>query len=169
MSSRSQAALLGGAFIGVLSALPFVSVGNCCCLWILGGGFLAAYLLQQEQAAAVTIADGAAVGFLAGVVGAFVHLIVFVPLDLVMAPLQGRLLDRMMANARDLPPGMRELLQSSSRGQTSFGAHVAFQFVPMLLVGAVFAPVGGMLGALFTRRGFPPPAADTTDVPPGPF
>jgi hypothetical protein len=169
MSPRSQAALLGGTFIGVLSALPFISVGNCCCLWILGGGFLAAYLLQQEQTAAITIADGAAVGFLAGVVGAFVHLLVFVPLDFVMAPLQGRLLDRMMANARDLPPGMRELLQSPGRGRTSFGAHLAFQFVPMLLVGAAFAPVGGMLGALFTTRGLPPPAADTSNLPPSPF
>jgi hypothetical protein len=165
MSPRSQAALLGGAFIGVLSALPFISVGNCCCLWILGGGFLAAYLLQHEQPAAVTIGDGAAVGLLAGIIGAFVHLIVFVPVDLLMAPLQARLLERMMANARDVPPGIQAFLDSASGSRTSFGAHLAFQFVPMLVVGVVFAPVGGMLGALFTRRELPPPAANTTDTP----
>jgi len=42
-------ALLGGLFIGVLSALPVVQICNCCCLWIIGGGLLAAYLQQQNQ------------------------------------------------------------------------------------------------------------------------
>jgi len=44
-----QAPLLGGLFIGILSALPVVSWGNCCCLWIIGGGVLAAYLDQQRD------------------------------------------------------------------------------------------------------------------------
>ena len=49
-ASKLQPALLGGVFIGVLSALPIVSAGNlCCCLWVLSGGALAAYLLQQNQ------------------------------------------------------------------------------------------------------------------------
>ena len=44
-----QPALLGGVFIGVLSALPIVQLCNCCCVWIVGGGALAAYLQQQNQ------------------------------------------------------------------------------------------------------------------------
>ena len=32
---KLQPALFGGLFIGVLSALPLVSVGNCCCLWVI--------------------------------------------------------------------------------------------------------------------------------------
>ena len=164
MSPRSQSALLAGAFIGILSALPFVSAGNCCCLWILGGGFLAAYLLQQEQAAPITVADGASVGWRAGVVGAVVHVIVFVPFALLMAPLQSRLLEQMMANARDLPPGVQALLESAGPGSLSPGALILFQFVPMLVVAAIFAPVGGMLGALFARRRLPP-APESTDTP----
>ena len=42
-------ALLGGLFIGVLSALPIVGICNCCCLWIVGGGVLAAYLAAAES------------------------------------------------------------------------------------------------------------------------
>jgi hypothetical protein len=168
MSPRLQSALLGGAFLGVLSALPFFSAGNCCCLWTLGGGFLAAYLLQQEQPTAITMGNGAAVGFLAGIIGACVHLIVFVPLDFVMAPLQGRLVQRMLANARDLPPGVGALLESASRGRVSPGALLAFQFVPMLVLGALFSPVGGMLGALYARRDLPPASAAPEDGPPGP-
>ena len=46
----TQAVLLGGLFIGVLSALPIINLANCCCLWIVGGGAIAAYLGQQEDA-----------------------------------------------------------------------------------------------------------------------
>jgi hypothetical protein len=43
MQERLQPALWGGVFIGVLSALPLVNLGNCCCcLWVLVGGGLAA-------------------------------------------------------------------------------------------------------------------------------
>ena len=64
---RLQPALLGGLFIGVLSALPIINIGNCCCLWVLGGGALAAYLMQQNHPYPITVADGALVGLMAGV------------------------------------------------------------------------------------------------------
>ena len=35
---KLQPALFGGLFIGVLSALPLINIGNCCCLWVIGGG-----------------------------------------------------------------------------------------------------------------------------------
>ena len=62
-ASKLQPALLGGLFIGVLSALPIISAGNCfCCMWVIGGGVVAAYLLQQNQAAPIASADGAITG-----------------------------------------------------------------------------------------------------------
>ena len=57
-------ALLGGLFIGVLSALPIISC--CCCLWIVGGGVLASYLQSQNQPAAMSVSAGAKVGLFAG-------------------------------------------------------------------------------------------------------
>ena len=59
---RLQPAFCGGLFIGVLSALPIINIGNCCCLWVLGGGVLAAYLMQQNHPYPITAADGALVG-----------------------------------------------------------------------------------------------------------
>ena len=48
--SRFQPALLGGVVIGVLSGLPFVNIGNCCCcLWVVAGGVLTVYLQQQAR------------------------------------------------------------------------------------------------------------------------
>ena len=41
---KLQPALFGGLFIGVLSALPIISAGNClCCMWVVAGGMLATY------------------------------------------------------------------------------------------------------------------------------
>ena len=61
-SGRLQPAFYGGLLIGVLSALPIVSAGNCCCcLWVVAGGMLAVYLRQQNSPYAVTSAEGALV------------------------------------------------------------------------------------------------------------
>ena len=46
MGQKLQPAVLGGLLIGVLSALPFVSM--CCCLWVIAGGVLTTYLLQER-------------------------------------------------------------------------------------------------------------------------
>ena len=46
---RLQPALYAGAFIGVLSALPFVNIANCCCLWVISGGVLLAFDSQAES------------------------------------------------------------------------------------------------------------------------
>jgi len=162
----SHPVLLGGAFIGVLSALPFVSVANCCCLWIIGGGAIAAYLLQQEQAAPIAASDGARVGFLAGVVGAVVYVVVAVPVQLVMAPLERRMRERLLDSAADVPPQIRELLDRFGGLADEQGviAGLVVGFVVMLVGGMVFATLGGALGAALFRRQ-PPPAPDASDVP----
>ena len=60
--AKFQPALLGGVAIGVLSALPVVSVANvCCCAWIVFGGALAAYLMQANHPEPIQIGDGAIV------------------------------------------------------------------------------------------------------------
>ena len=85
--------------MGVLSALPIISVGNtCCCLWVVGGGFVAAYLQQQMQDVPISPADGALIGLLAGLAGAVVYLIISVPIDLVLGPLEREMMRRIVEN-----------------------------------------------------------------------
>ena len=56
-SSKLQPALYGGLLLGVLSALPIISLGNCaCCLWVLAGGAMAAYLLLLTLTAGTLVA-----------------------------------------------------------------------------------------------------------------
>lgn len=166
---KLQPAALGGLFIGVLSALPLVSLGNCCCLWILGGGFLAAYLMQQDHALPITVADGALVGLLAGVFGAAVSTVLSIPISLLMGPFQERVL-RQLSTGNALPPEMREMVESMSTMRGSLGIRTFIGFVITLVFYGLFAPVGGILGALFIARragASPPPAAMDGATPTG--
>src|SRR3954447_15746301 len=98
MTSKVHPAVWGGLVMGVLSALPLVAAGNCCCcLWIATGGAVAAYVQQQNQAAVpITPADAALVGFLAGIAGAFVYLVLSIPISIVVSPMERAVIQRIL-------------------------------------------------------------------------
>ena len=154
---KLQPALLGGLLIGVLSALPVVSLGNCCCLWVIGGGALATYLMQQNYPYQVSAADGALVGLLAGVFGGIIGTFVSVPIEMLMGPLQQRLLEHWVLSNPDLPPETRSIFENmAARGLAP--VMIAIRLVFAVIVGAVFAMLGGLLGvALFKKNVLPPP------------
>ena len=107
---RLQPAFYGGLFIGVLSALPVISIGNCCCLWVLGGGMLAVYLMQQNHPYQVTAADGALVGLLAGVFGGIIGTIISIPMDAMMGPYMQRMMQRIIESNPDFPAETRTII-----------------------------------------------------------
>lgn len=167
--SKTQPALLGGLFIGVLSALPVVNWGNCCCcLWVVCGGALAAWLLQQDHPAPISTAEAVGVGLLAGVVGAVVGTVISIPLNMLTGPMVQGWLEQFVRNAQDLPPEFREAFEQARQGQAgSLGVAVAtgvVWFFFSLVIYSVFAAAGGALGAMFFRR-----APSAPDVPPPPF
>ncbi len=166
--SQLQAVVFGGLFIGILSALPIVSIGNCaCCLWIVGGGMLTAYLLQRDQPQPLALGEGAVNGLLAGVVGSFVYVVVSIPIDIVTAPLQRRMMEFVMDANSDMPPEVREMLESF--GAESLVVSVAIDFLFMLFAGAVFASLGGLFGVLLFRPSSPtPPSPSPGAFPTGP-
>ncbi len=154
--SQLQPVVFGGLFIGVLSALPVVSLGNCaCCLWVVGGGMLTAYLLQRDRADALALGEGAVGGLLAGVVGSVVYVAVSIPIGIVTAPFQRRMMEFVMNSGGDVPPEVREMVESF--GTEGIIASVAIGFVSMLIAGVVFATLGGMFGALLFRPSAPAP------------
>jgi hypothetical protein len=161
-----QPALLGGLFIGVLSALPFINVGNCCCLWIISGGFLAAYLDSQNASRHLTVGRGALDGFLAGIAGAFVWLIVALALDPLIAPMQQRFAEQMASQAQTMPPELRVWFETVAERSTSPFRWVAGFFV-QLFIGMTFGTLGGMLGGVFFKKDVPP-ALGGSPLPPLP-
>ena len=153
--AKLQPALLGGVTIGVLSALPVINLANCCCAWILFGGGLAAYLMQQNHPESIQPGDGAIVGVLAGIVGAFVWLIVSVPIGAMLAPFQSEMAARAMRDATDMAPELRALFENMS-GAPAIGIGLIFGFFVMLCVSTVFGMVGGLFGALMFKKNIPP-------------
>jgi hypothetical protein len=160
-----QASLLGGLFIGILSALPIINIANCCCLWVTGGGLIAAYMTQQPGAPPLTTRRGALAGLLAGVAGAFVWLIAASALDVIMAPLQERMVAQVLQNADDIPPEVRRWLETVGDNASSpfrLAAGFAFQ----LFAGLVFAPIGGAIAGAWFRKPPPPSVAQHDMLPP---
>jgi hypothetical protein len=153
--AKTQPALLGGVAIGVLSALPVINLANCCCAWILFGGALAAFLMQQSHPEPVQIGDGAIVGLLAGLVGAFVWLIVTIPINLALAPFQSRMSQAALRNASEMAPELRAMLEGMQGGPV-IGVGLVFFFFVMLVVSSMFGMFGGILGALMFRKSHPP-------------
>jgi hypothetical protein len=145
-------ALWGALVIGVLSGLPLVSAGNCCCCaWIVTGGMLAAYLLQNGTPTPIMMGDGALVGLLAGLMSAPIRLVVSVPMDIMMGPIQLRFARRLLESNPDIPDNVRQALDSLGGGAGVSLIGIALSFVTSLLLGAVFASVGGLLGAFFFK------------------
>jgi hypothetical protein len=167
----AQPAIVGGLVLGVLSALPLVAAGNlCCCLWVVSGGLVAAYVFQQNHAGPITPGDGALVGLLAGVVGAFVQTIVSIPVEILVAPMERAMLQRFMDIAGNMPVEMRDALDRYSSSGAPFGLLGAILrriigLMFMLFIGAIFSTLGGLLGAFLFRKDQP---AGTIDVIPAP-
>jgi hypothetical protein len=150
-------ALLGGLFLGVLSALPIVSAANaCCCLWIVLGGVLAAWVMQQNHPQPVTLGDGALVGLMAGLIGFVVTLAVSIPISYMTGAFQ-QMSDGMLLPREGMTPEVRDLLS-----RISPAVLIALGAIVMFVVSLIFSTIGGLIGAALFRRRLPP-------APPGPI
>jgi hypothetical protein len=150
--------MLGGLVMGVLSALPIVYAANaCCCLWVVCGGLTAAYLFQQNQPLPISAGDGALVGLLAGLAGAGVHLVLSIPIDIVMAPIERSMALRFADMAGNMPSNLRDMLDQVSQRTAHAGIGLillrrAIVFMFMLVIGSIFSTVGGVIGAVVFRK-----------------
>ncbi|MCU1382316.1 MAG: hypothetical protein JWL71_1013 [Acidobacteria bacterium] len=153
--------------MGVLSALPIIAAGNvCCCLWVVSGGAVAAYLFQQNRSTPMTPGDGALVGLLAGIAGALVRSLVSIPIDILVAPMEQAMVQRLL-DMGTLPPEARDVLDRYGRGGVMGGAYFILGRIVGLMfwifVGGIFSTLGGVLGALVFKRQTPP---GVIDIPP---
>jgi hypothetical protein len=152
-----QPALAGGMFLGVLSSLPLLSIGNLlCCMWILGGGGIAAFLLAKQRPSGITYGDGAFVGVFSGAFGAVVGTIVSIPVKIIQARLfetSPEDIERFMRIFPGLEGQMRDLLVSMASSEVTV-ATIALTFFANLILYSLFAMIGGILGvAIVNKRG----------------
>lgn len=166
-SARLQPALLGGVFIGVMSALPIVNAGNCCCcLWVLAGGALAVYLRKQNSTIPVTAAEGALVGLMAGAIGGVIGAVLNIPMQMLMGPIQAEWMSRIAsAGNNDMPPEMREMIDRMASGG-ALGAAGIFMSLVNIITSTIFGMLGGLLGvAIFNRNAPPQPPQPPMVIP----
>jgi hypothetical protein len=152
-SARLQPALLGGVFIGVMSALPIINAGNCCCcLWVLAGGALAVYLRQQNSPVTLTAAEGALMGLLAGLIGGIIGVILSIPIQMAIGPWQQEWMTRIMAGNEDMPPEAREMMERLVAGNAMRVAGAIMNIVTSI----IFGMLGGLLGVAIFKKSAPP-------------
>jgi uncharacterized membrane protein required for colicin V production len=74
-----KAVLIGGLVGGVLSVVPVLYAGNCCCcLWYALGGVIAVLIYKAASAYGVNAGTGALLGLVTGVIAGVVDTIVIV-------------------------------------------------------------------------------------------
>jgi hypothetical protein len=152
---RLQASLLGGLFIGILSALPIVGAANyCCCLWVVVGGVLTTYLRMQGRSTAIEAPDLAFSGLVAGGIGS----VIYIAFSVLLLSMSGDMIEqqiRLMAEQYpQMPPDVRDRLLAFSAGP-NLVLLMAFVTIPMY---AIFSMLGALLGLLFFRKPSAPAA-----------
>jgi hypothetical protein len=152
--SRHQPALLGGLFIGVLSALPVVSSANaCCCLWVVAGGVLVVYLQQQNTPLPVETADAVLGGLIAGLVGAVIACLGQYILYAITGTLWQDMVRQQLEQNPEVPSEVKDMVTNLLTGRALWVLVLAFT-LPLY---AVFAMLGALLGLAFFRKKLPPP------------
>lgn len=153
--SRYQPALLGGLFIGVLSALPIVNTANiCCCLWVVVGGGLTTYLLQQARPEPVEASETALFGLIAGLVGGLIY--VGATAVLLSGAMGAEFMARIqeaMSNNPEIPAEVRDRMVNLT-GSGALALVVAVVTIPTY---AVFSMIGALIGLAVFKKKLPPP------------
>lgn len=157
---KLKPALIGGGVFGILSALPYIAfVNSACCALYIGGGVLAAYLHLKDAPATAKApyGEGAVVGLLAGVFGAFAATLT----TLAMAPFgigedqAAQVLAGLAQADIDVPPLVAEMMGSSGLSTIA----VLSSLVLGIVLYSIFATIGGLLGAAIFRKKDEGPAA----------
>jgi hypothetical protein len=154
--SKLNPALAGGAFIGLLSSLPLLNMGNCCCcMWVLAGGVLAAYLYERKLPPEMEFSggDGAIVGLIAGVFGAlFGSLLNYIMIGVLdMNPARDFL--EMLTEAGDnVPEEVSDYLSEFEDPSNMSSAFAVIGLIFSLIVNSIFATVGGIIGASILKK-----------------
>ena len=155
---RYQPALLGGLFIGVLSALPVINLANCCCLWVILGGMLTVYLQQQSTPMPVETSAAALLGLIAGAIGGLINSLVGMLAFRIFGGDSQQAIEQALSNIPNMPPETAEWVRSLMQGPSL----ALITMVVTVPIYAVFGLLGALLGLAFFRKNV------TRDMPVGP-
>ena len=140
--------------MGVLSTLPFLSVG--CCLWTLIGGARATFLVNRQRPGGLQYGDGALAGVMSGLVGTIVSVLINIPLQTVMytpaAVAELRTQFNQWAVDFKLPPDFVKQMEPLLTPGFNL-ARLLMGTISFSIAGGLFAMIGGILTVALLKRG----------------
>jgi len=160
--SMIKPAMISGVAFGVAGAVPIINWINCaCCALIIACGFLAAFLQSQQCKTAgfpFGPGPGAQVGLLSGLVYGVVTSIVSTVLNMALGLGDWQEVLDQLEEVSTMDP---EMLDQINRFMETTGptVMVLFGLFMALLLGALFATVGGLIGGSVFRAAPPTPGA----------
>ncbi len=164
-------ALYGGIIMGVISAVPGLSLLNCfCCAGIMLGGFLAVFFYKKDLTAGMPLlssADGVKLGALAGVFGAIVSIVLSRLVTAVLGGVDEKMVKDLfdsMGLTDQLPPGTMEQIEEGMGAGMGF-----FQIVVTFVIDPLFGLIGGLIGySVFKEKQVVPTVPPPPSPPPAP-
>src|SRR5882724_11015635 len=150
MNDKLKPAMIGGVFIGLLSIIPIVNLGNvCCCLWAILGGLLATYLYVKNSPVPASAGDGAILGAIAGAVGAVIVIILGIPISIIAGGITRELLIRVMESVN---PAQAEMVRAQMVADESIAGAIVNGIILAVCV-VIFSTLGGLVGVpIFEKR-----------------
>ena len=155
--SKLMPSIWGGLLIGIIIGVPLLNLINCaCCAGIIGGGVLAVYLYRNrvDPATPLNMADGAALGILAGIFGAIIGTV----LDGLLGTFTFDFLYKIAEYVDD--PEFDEMIEQLNPSVIGPGFFV-IGFIFKLVFNCIFGLVGGLLGVSFFGKAKSAPAEET--------
>lgn len=157
-------AVYGGIIMGLLSAVPFVSLINClCCAGILAGGVAAVFFYKSNftpDTPPFTSADCLLVGALSGVVGAVVGTVLSLGFTAMFGNVMMEFLRNVLLNPDlELPEQSRAQLEELLVDKGTSPILIAMNFFFSLILDVIFGLLGGLIGyGIFKPKaqGMPP-------------
>jgi hypothetical protein len=142
MNGRSffLSALLGGVIIAVLSNFPVLNFINCLlCIWVWVGAMLAVFIYRgfQHGVMDLTPGQGAGLGALSGVIGAFLGVFLYLLTSFITQPMFTQI-----ARTLDINVGL-------PTDTSTLGAALITSFI-FFIFNVVLYPLFGALGGLIT-------------------
>ncbi len=145
--SMLMPALYGGIIMGVISAIPVLSLVNClCCAGVMFGGFMAVFFYKKELMpgmAPLTSSDGLQLGALAGVFGGVIGSVLAILIIKAVGNVNGDIMLSFMERFRDSMPS--ESWDQMEMGMREEGMSVIKIFFAVI-IDIIFGLVGGLIG-----------------------
>jgi hypothetical protein len=146
---RLKPALIAGAFIGLISSIPVISLINCfCCAGVILGGVLAVNLYRKDlQDSDLTSTDGVMLGWMAGASGALFSTV----LTSMFTGGVKHQISKILEYSAEMPPELEEaLLRLQQMGSNLF--FTILMLVVSLIIYSIFGIIGGLIGISVQKK-----------------